>query len=32
VENVRSEWVARGDQWLLESMQGGPYPDLAPRK
>jgi hypothetical protein len=32
VENVRSEWVARGDQWFLESMQGGPYPDLAPRK
>jgi hypothetical protein len=32
VENVRSEWVARGEQWLLESMQGGPYPDLAPRK
>ena len=25
-------WVGRGGQWLLESMQGGPYPDLAPRK
>jgi len=25
-------WVARGGQWLLESMQGGPYPDLAPHK
>lgn len=32
VENVRSDWVARADQWFLESMQGGPYPDLAPRK
>jgi hypothetical protein len=27
-----SIWVGRGGQWLLESMQGGPYPDLAPRK
>ena len=25
-------WVGRGGQWLLQSMQGGPYPDLAPRK
>jgi len=26
-----SVWVARSGEWLLESMQGGPYPDLAPR-
>jgi hypothetical protein len=24
-------WVARGGEWQLESMQGGPYADLAPR-
>ena len=32
VEIVRSTWVARGGDWLLESLEGGPYADLAPRK
>jgi len=32
VQEAKATWVARGGQWLLESMQGGPYPDLAPRK
>jgi len=30
-QEAKAIWVARGGQWLLESMQGGPYPDLAPR-
>lgn len=32
VAEADARWVARGGQWLLESMQGGPYPDLAPLK
>jgi len=31
MQEARARWVARGGEWLLESMQGGPYPDLAPR-
>ena len=31
VQEAKAVWVARGGEWLLESMQGGPYPDLAPR-
>jgi len=31
VSESKGIWVARGGEWLLESMQGGPYPDLAPR-
>jgi hypothetical protein len=31
-QEAKATWVARGGQWLLESMQGGPYLDLAPRK
>ena len=31
VQESTAIWVARGGEWLLESMQGGPYPDLAPR-
>ena len=31
VQESKALWVARGGEWLLESMQGGPYPDLAPR-
>jgi len=27
----KGTWVARSGEWLLESLQGGPYPDLAPR-
>ncbi len=30
VSESRAIWVARGGDWQLESMQGGPYPDLAP--
>jgi hypothetical protein len=30
-QEAKAVWVARGGEWLLESMQGGPYPDLAPR-
>lgn len=30
VSESKGTWVARGGEWLLESMQGGPYPDLAP--
>ncbi|HUM10663.1 MAG TPA: hypothetical protein VLT82_06910 [Myxococcaceae bacterium] len=30
-QEATAVWVARGGEWLLESMQGGPYPDLAPR-
>jgi hypothetical protein len=29
-EESTAVWVARGPDWLLESMRGGPYPDLAP--
>ena len=32
VQEAKATWVARDGQWRLESMQGGPYPDLAPRK
>jgi hypothetical protein len=32
IEEVKSLWVARGGDWFLESMEGGPFPDLAPRK
>ena len=32
IEDVKSVWVARGSEWFLESMQGGPFTDLAPRK
>jgi len=32
IADVKSLWVARGNDWLLESMEGGPFPDLAPRK
>ena len=31
VQESTAVWVARGGEWMLESMQGGPYPDLAPR-
>ncbi|RPH68769.1 MAG: hypothetical protein EHM78_17745 [Myxococcaceae bacterium] len=31
VSEATAVWVARGGEWQLESMQGGPYPDLAPR-
>ena len=31
VSESKAKWVAREGEWLLESMQGGPYPDLAPR-
>ena len=31
VSESKGLWVARSGEWLLESMQGGPYPDLAPR-
>jgi len=31
VAEAKAIWVARNGEWLLESMQGGPYPDLAPR-
>jgi hypothetical protein len=31
VSESKGIWVAKGGEWLLESMQGGPYPDLAPR-
>jgi hypothetical protein len=31
VAESNSRWVARDGEWQLESMQGGPYPDLAPR-
>jgi len=31
VSESKAIWVARDGEWLLESMQGGPYPDLAPR-
>ena len=31
VSESKAKWVARDGEWLLESMQGGPYPDLAPR-
>jgi hypothetical protein len=30
VSESKAVWVSRGGEWLLESMQGGPYPDLAP--
>ena len=30
VSESKAVWVARGGEWLLESMRGGPYPDLAP--
>ncbi len=30
-QEAKAVWVARGGEWLLESMQGGPYPDLSPR-
>ena len=30
VQESTAVWVARGGEWMLESMQGGPYPDLAP--
>ncbi|HVP59535.1 MAG TPA: hypothetical protein VMT11_03160 [Myxococcaceae bacterium] len=29
-QETKAVWVARDGEWLLESMQGGPYPDLAP--
>ncbi len=32
MQEANAVWVARGGEWLLQSMQGGPYPDLAPRK
>jgi hypothetical protein len=32
VQDATSIWVVRNDAWMLESMQGGPYPDLAPRR
>jgi len=32
IEDVKSLWVVRGNDWLLQSMEGGPFPDLAPRK
>jgi hypothetical protein len=32
IEDVKSLWVVRGNDWFLESMEGGPFPDLAPRK
>jgi len=31
-QEVAATWVVRDGQWLLESMDGGPWPDLAPRK
>jgi len=31
VSESKGTWIARDGEWLLESMQGGPYPDLAPR-
>jgi hypothetical protein len=31
-DDAKSTWVVRGNDWFLESMQGGPFPDLAPRK
>ena len=31
MSEAKATWVDRGGEWQLESMQGGPYPDLAPR-
>jgi len=31
VSESKAKWVARDGEWLLESRQGGAYPDLAPR-
>jgi hypothetical protein len=31
VSESTAGWIARDGEWLLESMRGGPYPDLAPR-
>jgi len=32
VANVKSVWVARGNEWFLATMEGGPFPELAPHK
>jgi hypothetical protein len=32
VQEAEAHWVARDGQWLLESIQGGPWLELAPRK
>ena len=32
IADVKSGWVVRGNDWFLESMEGGPFPDLSPQK